>query len=56
MRMKVVAFGTILSTKMNTPLLDAFVHQHVFSCLSLTCNPTQAILTTSQTVALSAFH
>ena len=30
MRMKVVAFGTILSKKMNTPHLNAFVQEHVF--------------------------
>ena len=53
MRMKVVAFGTILSLQMNTPHLDAFLQEHVFSCLSLTRNPTQATLTTSQTVVLS---
>ena len=53
--MKVVAFGTILSKKMNTPPLDAFVHKHVFQ-LSQTRTPTQATLTTSQLVALSAFH
>jgi hypothetical protein len=51
--MKVVAFEAILSNKMNTSPLDAFVHKHVFSWLSLTRNPTQATLTTSQTVVLS---
>ena len=40
MRMKVVAFGTILSKQMNTPPLDAFLHKHVVFHLSQTRNPT----------------
>src|SRR5947209_16890521 len=44
--MKVAAFGTILSNKMNTPPLDAFLHKHVFHS-SQSYHPTQSILTTS---------
>ena len=54
--MKVVAFGTILLPTSEYSTLDAFVHKHVVFHVSLTNNPTQTTLTTSQIVALSAFY
>jgi hypothetical protein len=43
MSTKVVAFGTILLSKVNTPFFNALVHTHVF-CLSLSSPTTAALL------------
>jgi hypothetical protein len=54
--MKVVAFGTILLAQSEYSTLDAFVQKHVFHSSLTNLILPETTLTTSQTVALSAFH